>query len=68
MNLMHDDIRVTDGIYAPLLGDEVKQRIASLAGPATPPTADSDLARLLRGLSKSQMADALHILADEITR
>jgi hypothetical protein len=32
MNLMHGDIRVTDGIYAPLAGDEVKQRIAGLTG------------------------------------
>jgi hypothetical protein len=69
MNLMHDDIRVTDGIYAPLIGDEVRQRIAGLAGqPTALPSADSDLARLLRGLSKSQMSEALHILADEIAR
>lgn len=30
MNLMHADISVTDGIYAPLAGEEVKQRIANL--------------------------------------
>jgi len=30
MNLMHEDIRVTDGIYAPLAGHEVLDRIASL--------------------------------------
>ena len=30
MNLMHEDIRVTDGIYAPLAGNEVQQRIAGL--------------------------------------
>lgn len=30
MNLMHSDIRVTDGIYAPLARDEVKERIAGL--------------------------------------
>ncbi len=34
MNLMHDDISVTDGIYAPLVHDEVKQRIAGLTAPA----------------------------------
>jgi Mg2+-importing ATPase len=28
--LMHEDIRVTDGIYAPLAGREVQQRIAGL--------------------------------------
>ena len=30
MNLMHSDIRVTDGIYAPLARDEVKERITGL--------------------------------------
>jgi hypothetical protein len=32
MNLMHNDIRMTDGIYAPLARDEVKERIADLTG------------------------------------
>ncbi|MBI5030203.1 MAG: site-specific integrase [Chloroflexi bacterium] len=32
MNLMHNDISVTDGIYAPLVHDEVKARIAGLTG------------------------------------
>jgi len=35
MNLMHNDIRVTDGIYAPLARDEVKDRIADLTGPTS---------------------------------
>jgi integrase len=35
MNLMHNDIRVTDGIYAPLAHDEVKERIADLTGPGS---------------------------------
>lgn len=30
MNLMHADISVTDGIYAPLAGQEVQRRIAAL--------------------------------------
>lgn len=34
MNLMHSDISITDGIYAPLLQDEVKHRIAGLTAPA----------------------------------
>ena len=29
-NLMHEDISITDGIYAPLVGHEVEQRIAGL--------------------------------------
>ena len=32
MNLMHADIRITDGIYAPLASDEVRLRIAGLVG------------------------------------
>lgn len=35
MNLMHSDIRVTDGIYAPLAGREVKQRIHGLMDSGT---------------------------------
>jgi integrase len=35
MNLMHNDIRVTDSIYAPLARDEVKERIADLTGPTS---------------------------------
>ena len=34
MNLMHEDIRVTDGIYAPLAGNEVQHRIAGLTSSA----------------------------------
>ena len=37
MNLMHNDIRVTDGIYAPLAHDEVKDRIADLTGESSAP-------------------------------
>ena len=39
-NLMHEDIRVTDSIYALLVSDEVKQRITGLtAAPVAPSTA-----------------------------
>lgn len=31
MNLMHHDIEITDSLYAPILSDEVKERIASLS-------------------------------------
>jgi hypothetical protein len=30
MNLMHHDIKITDSIYAPILSEEVKERIAGL--------------------------------------
>ncbi len=68
-NLMHSDVRITDGIYAPLLGDEVRDRITALTGPAALPSRlDDDLAGLLRGLSRGDQARALHILADEMAR
>jgi len=68
-NLMHNDIKITDGIYAPLLGDEIRKRIAHLTGrPAALPEADTDLTAYLRGLSKGQMAEALHILADAVAQ
>ncbi len=37
MNLMHADISITDGIYAPLAGGEVQQRIAQLIGGQSTP-------------------------------
>jgi len=69
MNLMHADIRVTDGIYAPLLGDEVKQRIAGLTGStATPPSAHGDLAALIRDLPDAQLSQALMMLAGRLAK
>ncbi|MBI3243461.1 MAG: tyrosine-type recombinase/integrase [Chloroflexi bacterium] len=69
MNLMHEDIRVTDGIYAPLLSDEVRRRIASLGGhPAPSPAVESALSQSLHSLSKSQMVEALHALAEALAR
>ena len=40
MNLMHGDFKITDGIYAPLLGDQ----------PTAQPPDDSDITRYLRTL------------------
>ena len=51
MNLMHEDIRVTDGIYAPLAGNEVQQRIAEPdAFDAGVSTVNAELAALIRTL------------------
>ncbi len=69
MNLMHEDVQVTDGIYAPLLGSEVRDRIGRLAGrPGTPTHPSDDLAPYLLGLSKDKLSQALHLLADALTR
>ena len=69
MNLMHEDIRVTDGIYAPLAGNEVQQRIAGLThSTPTVSTVNADLAALIRTLSTSQLSDALIAIAQQVAQ
>jgi hypothetical protein len=69
MNLMHADIRVTDGIYAPLAGHEVQQRIARLTDQrATNPSPRSDLADFIRSLAPDQLAQALMTIAEQLPR
>ncbi len=66
-NLMHADIRVTDGIYAPLLGDEIKRRIATLGdAPSKGSSVEGNLAASLRGLSPAELAQALHLIAEQM--
>jgi integrase len=68
-NLMHSDIRVTDGIYAPLLGNEVQQRVAGLASQASHPLpTDGDLVSFLSRLSKAEIPAVLHVLADRLAQ
>lgn len=64
MNLMHSNITVTDGIYAPLASDEVQQRVAALtsrksaqlaASIANPTAADE--------LTNEELAAALMVAA-----
>jgi integrase len=67
MNLMHDDVRVTDGIYAPLLRSEVRERVSRLAEQSSPgAVSDEKLVEYLRQISKGQVSQALHILADQL--
>ncbi len=69
MNLMHDDVRVTDGIYAPLLRSEVRERVSRLTEQSSPGTvSDEKLVEYLRQISKGQVSQALHILADQLGR
>ena len=57
MNLVHADIRVTDGIYALLTSDEVKQRVACLTGQAPVHLpADGDLTEFLQNVQGAAMA------------
>lgn len=69
MNLMHADIRVTDGIYAPLAGQEVQQRIAGLTGlSGIKPRTRDGLADIIRSLSQEQLAEALVAIAEQLPR
>ena len=69
MNLMHEDIRVTDSIYAPLAGNEVQQRIASLTSSTVVPTAlAGEMASFISTLSKGQLSEALMAIAQQLTQ
>jgi hypothetical protein len=60
MNLMHGDIRITDGIYAPLLGSEVQSRITNLSGGTVGPQAhQSEQPPSLQSPSKHELREAL---------
>jgi hypothetical protein len=67
MNLMHEDIRVTDGIYAPLAGHEVQDRIASLThSTKIVSSVNPELVALLSALSKEQLSEALIAIAQQL--
>ena len=67
MNLMHEDIRVTDGIYAPLAGNDVQQRIAGLTGGTVVASSGSaDLNALLESLPKDQLSQAIIALVQRM--
>ena len=68
MNLMHSDIRVTDGIYAVLGRDEVQQRIAGLtAGGLEEAKLSDDLDVALTEATPTDLTRLLSILAARIT-
>ncbi len=64
---MHQDIKITDQIYAPILSDEVKQRVAGLSNTAAAQQ-DDELAAYLNSLSNAQLSQAMIILAERLSR
>lgn len=67
MNLMHNDIRVTDSIYAPLASNEVQQRIAGLTGTTAPPIAlAGEIATFISTLTKGQLSEVLTAIAQQM--
>ncbi len=68
MNLMHGDIRVTDRIYAPLAGQEVKRRISGLTNGSADPEQSVEAPRPSTSgeLSRQEVADRLMDLAQRL--
>jgi len=66
-NLMHSDLRITDSIYAPLLGNEIQARIARLSGSGVISTrADYESPSAPRDFSKRQLAEMLRLAANDL--
>jgi site-specific recombinase XerD len=61
MNLMHEDIKITDSIYAPMLSNEVQSRISRLTDKQESHPG-SELAAYLNHLSKAELAKAVVII------
>lgn len=65
MNLMHENLEITDGIYAPLLSSDVKTRITGLSSRASPHP-DNAFENYLDSLEKEKLAKALLIIAEKL--
>ena len=66
MNLMHEDIKITDEIYAPILTNEVKDRIGRLAArPGEPP--DGELVDASSRLSNAELAQLMVVAAQRLS-
>ena len=65
MNLMHEDIKITDEIYAPILSNEVQLRIDRLAA-SEPDSKDNSLESLVRSLSNNDLSAIVRIVAERL--
>lgn len=66
MNLMHNDIKITDSIYAPILSEEVKDRIAKLTTDQES-VPDTEIDGLLGQLSNADLSKVLRIVASRLS-
>lgn len=66
MNLMHESIKTTDSIYAPMLSSDVRNRITNLSNPSSTGS-NSEIERFLVGLEKENLADVLRIVASKLS-
>jgi len=66
MNLMHHDIKITDSIYAPILSEEVKERIAGLTISLSL-LPENEFDGLLSQLSNADLSKVLRIVASRLS-
>jgi integrase len=66
MNLMHNDIKITDSIYAPILSEEVKERIANLTSDQAS-TLDTEIDGLLGQISNADLSRVLRVVASRLS-
>jgi site-specific recombinase XerD len=66
MNLMHESIKTTDSIYAPMISSDVRHRITNLSNPLSTAT-NNEIEKFLEGLEKEGLADALRIIAAKLS-
>jgi hypothetical protein len=62
MNLMHEDIKITDEVYAPILSDEVQQRIANLDSRSSK-TTDDELENLIGRFTNADLSRVMMVVA-----
>jgi integrase len=65
MNLMHEDIKITDEIYAPIMSNEVQLRISRLAD-SKPDQVENCLESLVRSLSNNDLSTVMRIVAERL--
>lgn len=65
MNLMHGDIKITDSIYAPMMANDVKERIGNLTYQAVCHPAD-ELVQYIGGLSNGDLSRVMMIVAQRL--
>ena len=66
MNLMHEDIKITDQIYAPLRTSEVKDRIANL-GSSSDTFSANGFPLDINGLNNTQIVQMINLLAQRLS-
>jgi hypothetical protein len=65
MNLMHEDIKITDEIYAPILSNEIKDRIGRLNERSNEPS-NGELVDALVHLSNAELAQLMVAIQERI--